>query len=54
MYEFTLAGTFVVAALYLVLHRRLGLGWMAPIVVGVVLTLLLMHAVVVYVALGWL
>ena len=37
MYEFTLAGTFVVAAIYLLLHRRLSLGWMAPIVVAFVL-----------------
>ena len=32
MYEFTLAGTFVVALLYLVLYRRFRLAWMAPIV----------------------
>ena len=35
MYEFTLAGTFVVAALYLALYRKFSLAWMAPIVVGV-------------------
>ncbi len=48
MYEFTLSGTFVVAALYLVLHRRLDLGWMAPIVVGIVLTLLMVDVIWLY------
>ena len=48
MYEFTLSGTFVVAAIYLVLHRRFALGWMAPIVVGVVLTLLMVAVIWLY------
>ena len=48
MYEFTLSGTFVVAAIYLVLHRKLALGWMAPIVVGVVLTLLMVAVIWLY------
>jgi len=48
MYEFTLAGTFVVAALYLVLLRRYALAWMAPIVVGVVLTLLMVGVIWLY------
>ncbi len=48
MYEFTLAGTFVVAAIYLLLHRRYSLGWMAPIVVGVVLTLLMVAVIWLY------
>ncbi|QBR92519.1 c-type cytochrome biogenesis protein CcsB [Nocardioides euryhalodurans] len=48
MYEFTLSGTFVVAALYLLLHRRFSLGWMAPIVVGVVLTLLMVAVIWLY------
>jgi len=48
MYEFTLSGTFVVAAIYLLLHRRLGLGWMAPIVVGVVLSLLMVAVIWLY------
>jgi cytochrome c-type biogenesis protein CcsB len=48
MYEFTLAGTFVVAAIYLLLHRRFALGWMAPIVVGVVLTLLMVAVIWLY------
>jgi cytochrome c-type biogenesis protein CcsB len=48
MYEFTLSGTFVVAAIYLVLLRRYGLAWMAPIVVGVVLTLLMVAVIWLY------
>jgi len=48
MYEFTLAGTFVVAALYLALLRRYSLAWMAPIVVGVVLTLLMVGVIWLY------
>ena len=48
MYEFTLAGTFVVAAIYLLLHRRYSLGWMAPIVVAVVLTLLMVAVIWLY------
>ncbi len=48
MYEFTLAGTFVVAAIYLLLHRRFSLGWMAPIVVGIVLTLLMVGVIWLY------
>ncbi|MGL5827886.1 MAG: c-type cytochrome biogenesis protein CcsB, partial [Nocardioides sp.] len=38
MYEFTLAGTFFVALIFLVAYRRLALDWMAPLVVGFVLT----------------
>ena len=48
MYEFTLSGTFVVALLYLVLHRRLGLAWMAPIVVGFVLAMLMVAVLWLY------
>lgn len=48
MYEFTLSGTFVVAALYLALLRRYRLAWMAPIVVGVVLTLLMVGVIWLY------
>ena len=48
MYEFTLAGTFVVAALYLVLLRRYALAWMGPIVTGVVLTLLMVAVIWLY------
>ena len=39
MYEFTLTGTFVVAALYVGLYHRFRLAWMAPIVVAFVLRL---------------
>ena len=48
MYEFTLSGTFIVALLYLVLNRRLGLAWMAPIVVGFVLALLMVAVLWLY------
>jgi cytochrome c-type biogenesis protein CcsB len=48
MYEFTLSGTFVVTAIYLLLHRRYSLGWMAPIVVGLVLTLLMVAVIWLY------
>jgi cytochrome c-type biogenesis protein CcsB len=45
MYEFTVSGTFVVALLYLTLYRRLRLDWMAPIVVGFVLTVLMVAVI---------
>ena len=45
MYEFTLSGTFVVAAAYLLLRGRLGLAWMAPIVVTLVLSLLMVDVI---------
>lgn len=48
MYEFTLAGTWVVALLYVVLYRRLNLAWMAPIVVGFVLTVLMVAVIWLY------
>ena len=48
MYEFTLAGTFVVAALYLALYRKLRLAWMAPIVVGFVLAMLMVAVIWLY------
>ena len=48
MYEFTLAGTFVVAALYLALYRKFSLAWMAPIVVGFVLVLLMVAVIWLY------
>lgn len=48
MYEFTLAGTWVVAALYVGLYRRLKLAWMAPIVVGFVLTVLMVAVIWLY------
>ena len=48
MYEFTLSGTFVVVLLYLVLRKRFGLAWMAPIVVAFVLALLMVAVLWLY------
>ncbi len=48
MYEFTLSGTFVVAAVFLVTRRRLGLDWAAPLVVAIVLTLLMVAVIWLY------
>ena len=48
MYEFTLSGTFVVAVLFVGLHRRLSLGWLGPIVVGFVLSVLMVAVVWLY------
>jgi len=48
MYEFTLSGTFVVAAAYVVLHRRFGLQWMAPLVVTFVLVCLMVAVLWLY------
>ncbi len=48
MYEFTLAGTFVVTLIFLVARRRLGLDWMGPLVVGIVLTLLMVAVIWLY------
>jgi cytochrome c-type biogenesis protein CcsB len=48
MYEFTLTGTFVVAALYLALYRKFGLAWMAPIVVGFVVVMLMLAVIWLY------
>jgi cytochrome c-type biogenesis protein CcsB len=45
MYEFTLTGSFIVAALYLVLYRRFRLGWMGPLVVGFVITVLMVAVI---------
>jgi cytochrome c-type biogenesis protein CcsB len=52
MYEFTLTGTFVVAFFYLVLSRRWPLDWLAPLVVGFVLTLLMVAVLWLYDATG--
>lgn len=48
MYEFTLAGTFVVAAFYLVFSRRYALDWLGPVVVTFVLALLMVAVVWLY------
>jgi cytochrome c-type biogenesis protein CcsB len=45
MYEFTISGSFVVTLLYVVLNRRLRLGWMAPIVLGFVLAALMVAVI---------
>ena len=41
MYEFTLTATFVVVALYLLMHRRFALAWMAPVITLFVLAVLM-------------
>lgn len=48
MYEFTLAGSFVVAFLYVALYHRFKLAWMAPIVVAFVLSTLMVAAIWLY------
>ncbi len=45
MYEFTLSGTFVVAVMYLALRRKYALSWMAPLVVGFVVTTLMVAVI---------
>ncbi|GAB2771886.1 hypothetical protein GCM10027020_26270 [Nocardioides salsibiostraticola] len=45
MYEFTLAGTFFVALLYLVLYRKFALAWMAPLVLTFVLSTLMVAVI---------
>ena len=45
MYEFTISGSFCVALLYLVLYRKFSLAWMAPIVTGLVLVLLMVAVI---------
>jgi cytochrome c-type biogenesis protein CcsB len=48
MYEFTLSGTFVVALIFLVTRRRLGLEWAGVLVSGIVLTLLMVGVIWLY------
>ncbi|WP_295660242.1 c-type cytochrome biogenesis protein CcsB [uncultured Nocardioides sp.] len=48
MYEFSISGAFFVALIYLALYRRLRLAWMAPIVVGVVLTVMMAAVIWLY------
>ncbi|CAB4714097.1 MAG: c-type cytochrome biogenesis protein CcsB [Actinobacteria bacterium] len=48
MYEFTLAGTFVVALLYVALYRKFDLAWMAPVVVAIVLILMMVAVIWLY------
>ncbi|WP_067439000.1 c-type cytochrome biogenesis protein CcsB [Nocardioides jensenii] len=48
MYEFVITGTFVLILAYLVLRGRFGLQWMAPIVVGFALTILMVAELTLY------
>jgi cytochrome c-type biogenesis protein CcsB len=48
MYEFTISGSFVVVAGYLVLRKRFGLAWMGPIVTGLVLVLVMVAVLWLY------
>jgi cytochrome c-type biogenesis protein CcsB len=48
MYEFTLTGTFVVTAGYLLLYRKFSLSWLAPIVTGFVLVTLMADVLLLY------
>ncbi|WP_426242613.1 c-type cytochrome biogenesis protein CcsB [Nocardioides sp. LHG3406-4] len=48
MYEFTVSGSFFVALFYLVLYRRFRLEWMAPIVVGFVVSVLMAAVIWLY------
>jgi cytochrome c-type biogenesis protein CcsB len=48
MYEFTITGSFVVAAGYLLLRKRYGLAWMGPIVTALVLVLLMVAVLWLY------
>jgi cytochrome c-type biogenesis protein CcsB len=48
MYEFTISGSFVVVAGYLLLRKRFGLEWMGPIVTALVLVLLMVAVLWLY------
>jgi cytochrome c-type biogenesis protein CcsB len=48
MYEFTITGSFVVTAGYLLLRKRYGLAWMGPIVTAIVLVLLMVAVLWLY------
>lgn len=45
MYEFTVSGSFFVVVMFLALHRKYHLAWMAPIVLGFVVTVLMVAVV---------
>jgi cytochrome c-type biogenesis protein CcsB len=45
MYEFTVSGTFVVGLIYLVLMRKYSLEWMAPLVLGFILSVLMVAVI---------
>lgn len=48
MYEFTITGSFVVVAGYLLLRRRYGLAWMGPIITAIELVLLMVAVLWLY------
>jgi cytochrome c-type biogenesis protein CcsB len=48
MYEFTITGSFVIVAGYLLLRRRYGLAWMGPIITALAVVLLMVAALVLY------
>ncbi len=48
MYEFTLTATLFVTLGYLLLYRRFGLDWLAPVVTGFVLATLMLDVTVLY------
>jgi cytochrome c-type biogenesis protein CcsB len=48
MYEFTLTGTLVVVAGYLLMYRRFSLQWLSPVVTGFVLITLMVDVLLLY------
>jgi cytochrome c-type biogenesis protein CcsB len=52
MYEFTLAGTFGVSLMYLLLMRRYGLRWMGLLVTGFLVVVLMLDVLLLYVPAG--
>jgi cytochrome c-type biogenesis protein CcsB len=48
MYEFTISGSFVVVAGYLLLRKRFGLAWMGPIVTSLTLVLIMVAVLWLY------
>ncbi len=52
MYEFTLAGTFGVSVMYLLLMRRYALRWMGLIVTGFLVVVLMLDVLLLYVPAG--
>ncbi len=45
MYEFTVSGSFFVALMYLILNKRFGMAWMAPLVLTFVLATLMVAVI---------
>ena len=48
MYEFTMTGTLVVVAGYLLMYRKFGLQWLSPVVTGFVLITLMVDVLLLY------